>query len=237
MSWGEKRRDEDPSPGTGNPPLSAVFRQSFRSASLTTMSNTNISQKTINILLIGIVILGIVLRLQHFSRLPYDGHPMRQTDTESVAYNFAFRNSNILYPQNSIIRPVSNTEGYFFLEFPSYQYGIGMLYKLFGWHIEIARTYNIILYGIAVLSLYYFLKHFINQQVALFSAFFFTLAPGSIFFFGHAIHPDIFMMTMLLLSFASYIKWIKSKKLLFFIMAVLTLSLSVATRPFVLIVL
>ena len=86
--------------------------------------------------LIITIVLGLLVRFQNFHLLPIDGHAMRQTDTESVAYNLAFRNHNILYPQNSLIRPITNTNSYFFLEFPAYQYSISLLYRLFGWHID-----------------------------------------------------------------------------------------------------
>ncbi len=188
------------------------------------------------IILVIIIVLGIVLRLQNFHILPFDGHAMRQTDTESVAYNFAFINHNILYPQNSLIRPITNTKAYFFLEFPAYQYLIGLFYRLFGWHIEIARIINIFLYIISSFSLYYISsKLFHSKVIATFSTFFFIFAPGSIFFLGHAIHPDIFAICMYLVSLSTFLHWNKNKKTPWIITSLISLSLSVATRPFILI--
>jgi len=109
--------------------------------------------------LIITIVLGLLVRFQNFHLLPIDGHAMRQTDTESVAYNLAFRNHNILYPQNSLIRPITNTNSYFFLEFPAYQYSISLLYRLFGWHIELARILNLFLFVVSVLSLFLFTKN------------------------------------------------------------------------------
>jgi hypothetical protein len=190
------------------------------------------------ILIVSIlVILGIIFRLYHFSILPIDGHAMRQTDTESVAYNFAFKNGNILYPQNSLIRPVTNTKALFFLEFPAYEYLIGGMYSLFGWHIELARVINLLLFSIASFCLYYFVKKLIHYKVALISVFFFGFIPSSLFFFGHALHPDIFAITTLLLSLATYRKWKENNQIMFFIISLISLALSVATRPFIVIVL
>jgi len=100
------------------------------------------------IILVIIIVLGIVLRLQNFHILPFDGHAMRQTDTESVAYNFAFINHNILYPQNSLIRPITNTKAYFFLEFPAYQYLIDYSIDCLGGILKLpeSSTYSFILF-------------------------------------------------------------------------------------------
>lgn len=183
-----------------------------------------------------IIFIGLLFRLQSFHILPIDGHAMRQTDTESVAYNFAFRNPNILYPQNSLIRPVTNGNAYFFFEFPVYEYSISLLYRLFGWHIELARIVNFLLYTVSTLSLFWFTnKFFKSAGIAFFTTAFYIFAPGSIFFLGHAIHPDIFAVCTYLISLAGFLQWKETHRIGWFIVSLLSLSLSVATRPFILI--
>lgn len=188
-------------------------------------------------LLAIILVIGVLLRLQNFSLLPIDGHPMRQTDTESVAYNLAFRSFNVLEPQNSLIRPQTNKDAYFFLEFPAYQSLIAFFYKVFGWHIEVAHLVNIGLYLIGAFSFFYFVKQYLKRfSIAFFAVVFFSFAPGSIFFIGHAIHPDVYATAMLLASFALYMFAKQKKHVIFIFLSLLTLSLSVATRPFIIIV-
>jgi hypothetical protein len=182
------------------------------------------------------VLLGLILRLQSFHILPIDGHAMRQTDTESVAYNFAFGNHNILYPQNSLIRPVTNGNAYFFFEFPAYEYSISLLYRIFGWHVELARIVNFALYTVSALSLFWFTKKISNSSgIAFFTAFFYVFAPGSIFFLGHAIHPDVFAICTYLVSLAAFLRWKEKRKARWLFISLFSLSLSVATRPFILI--
>lgn len=187
--------------------------------------------------LTAIILVGLGVRLTNFHILPIDAHAMRQTETESVAYNFAFRNANILLPQQGLIRPMENVNSYYFMEFPLYAYMIAILYKLFDWHIVLARFINLALFTIGVGSLYYFVEKFINKNTALIATFLFTFTPASIFFFGHAIHPDILSVTTLLLALALYMRYVKSKNSLFFFLSLINLSISVATRPFILIVL
>lgn len=183
-----------------------------------------------------IIIVGLLLRLQSFHILPIDGHAMRQTDTESVAYNFAFGNRNILYPQNSLIRPITNENAYFFFEFPTYEYSISLLYRLFGWHIELARIINFLLYSVSSLSLFWFTKKvFKSSSIAFFTTAFFIFAPGSIFFLGHAIHPDVFAVCMYLVSLAACLHRKETHKTGWLFVSLISISLSVATRPFILI--
>ena len=199
------------------------------------MGRMNVQSKKVYGLVVLLLIVGIVVRLGNFSLLPVDGHAMRQTDTENVAYNFAFKTHSFLLPENNLIRPVKNINSYFFLELPVYEYLIGIGYVLFGYHIEVARVINLILFGISFGALFYFAQELFDKYIAILSVFFFSLAPASIFFIGHAIHPDVFMTTTLLISLAAYVKWNKSKSLLLFLISVLSLGISVATRPFVLI--
>ena len=185
----------------------------------------SVQRKWIACLVVAIV-LGLILRLQSFHILPIDGHAMRQTDTESVAYNLAFGNQNILYPQNSLIRPVTNENAYFFLEFPAYEYTISLLYRSFGWHVELARIVNLALYTISTLSLFWFAKKIFNSSgIAFFTAFFYVFAPGSIFFLGHAIHPDVFAICMYLVSLAAFLRWKEKQKAKWMVLSLLSLSL------------
>ncbi len=185
-----------------------------------------------NYLLLIIVLAGLLIRLQNFNLEPIDAQTMRQTDTNSVAYNFAFTNSNILYPQNFLIRPSGNINSYFFLEFPLYGYIIGILYRLFGYHIELAHLFNLFLYLIATGSMYVFVKKFIDEKTALWAAFFYSFSPASIFFLGHAVHPDNFAVTLTLFALALYVLWKEKTNVWLYIISVLALAFSISTRPF-----
>lgn len=186
-------------------------------------------------ILIFLVIVALILRLRDFHILPIDGHPMRQTDTESVIYNFAFSNGNILYPQNSLIRPITNKNAYFFLEFPAYEYVISRFYVLFGAHVELARMVNIGLFLISVFCLYGIVKDLFSEDSAFYATIGFLFAPASIFFLGHALHPDVFCIATILISIYLLLLYFRKKETywLFFV-SLLFFSLSVSTRPFIL---
>lgn len=189
--------------------------------------------------MIIILFLGILLRLRNWNLGPIDAHPMRQSDAECVAYFIAKGDASLLYPKACLVRPVSNTEGYFFLEFPVYEALIAVGYKIFGVKNVIFRIINMFLYLVASGGLYIFVKKILNEKVALASVFLLATAPGAIFFIGHAVHPDVFAVACMMLSLGILVKNpppTPSLEFLFNLLSGLFLGLSVATRPFGLIV-
>ncbi|MDD4937674.1 MAG: glycosyltransferase family 39 protein [Candidatus Shapirobacteria bacterium] len=184
------------------------------------------------VILILILALGLVVRLKDFNVLPIDAHPMRQTDTECVAYFIAISKSNFLNPKACLMRPVSNNEGYFFLEMPFYELAIAGSYKIFGFYPFAARLINLILYILGSLGLFGFMSKWWNKKIALLSVFIFSFIPGSIFFVGHAIHPDAMAVSFIMVALYFGWKYRENGKFINLILSGLFLGISVASRPF-----
>jgi hypothetical protein len=184
------------------------------------------------LVLIGILVAGVIVRLKDFYVLPVDGHPMRQTDTECVSYFIAKGQANFLYPKSCLMRPVSNTNGYFFLEVPFYELAIAASYKIFGFYPFAARIVNLILFLVGGLALFGFMKKWWNKGTALFSVLVFSFVPGSIFFVGHALHPDAMAVSFILVALFFGWKYRENGKILNLILSGLFLGISVASRPF-----
>jgi hypothetical protein len=184
------------------------------------------------LVLVGILIGGLVVRFKNFNILPIDAHPMRQTDTECVAYFMATGKSNFLNPKSCLMRPVSNTNGYFFLEMPFYELLIAGSYKLFGFYPWAARLVNLFLYLIGGLSLFGFMSKWLNKTIALFSVLIFSFIPGSIFFVGHALHPDAMAVSFIMVALYWAWKYKEKGKIWSLILSGLFLGMSVASRPF-----
>jgi len=185
-----------------------------------------------NWLLMLVLIFGIVVRFKDFWVIPIDAHPMRQTDTECVAYFIYNGKANFLNPKSCLMRPVSNTDGYFFLEMPFYEGLIALGYKIFGVYPWVARLVNLVLYTLGSVALFAFMKGWWNKRLALFSVLVFAFVPGSIFFVGHALHPDALAVSGILISLFFGWKYKKGGKFLDLILAGLFLGISVASRPF-----
>lgn len=190
-------------------------------------------KKRLNLILLGLIlVLGLMSRLKNFNVLPIDAHPMRQTDTECVAYFFYKGKTNFLNPKSCLMRPVANTEGYFFLEMPFYQWLIASSYKIFGNFPFAARIINLILYLIGSLALYGLMSKWWNKKMGLLAVLIYSFMPGSIFFVGHAIHPDALAVSFIWVSLFFAWKYRENGKYINLILAGLSLGVSVASRPF-----
>lgn len=183
-------------------------------------------------LLVVIWLLAIAFRLQNFLIPPIDAHPMRQTDTESVAYYFATTDHNPLHPQASLIRPQTNIYGYFFLEFPAYEYLIGTMYRIFGTSYIVARLINVLLFSVSFALLFKTIEKLFSEKLAIWTVLLFSFTPSSVFFWGHAIHPDIFAITTVVSSL--YVLQSNKRNLFTLSVAGVLFALSVGTRPFIL---
>jgi len=183
-------------------------------------------------ILVIILMMGLVVRLKDFNVTPIDAHPMRQTDTECVAYFLAKGKADFLNPKACLMRPVLNTDGYFFLEMPFYELLIAASYKIFGFYPWAARLVNLFLYLLGGAALFGFMSKWWNKKYALLSVFIFSFMPGSIFFVGHAIHPDAMAVSFIFVSLYLAWKYKENGKLINLILAGLFLGISVASRPF-----
>jgi len=189
-----------------------------------------------NLLVVLIIILGLGLRLKNFNVLSVDGHSMRQTDTECVAYFLYNGKANFFKPKSCLMRPVSNTQGYFFLEMPFYESLIATGYKIFGSEIWVARGVNLILYMVGAMALWKFLSLWIDKKTSLLGLLIYSLMPGSIFFVGHAIHPDVMAVSLIWVALYLILKYSQNNKSRFLVGSGLVMGVSVASRPFGLIV-
>jgi len=184
------------------------------------------------ILLILILLAGVVVRIRGFNEIPIDAHPMRQTDTECVAYFMYTGKADFFNPKSCLMRPVSNIDGYFFLEVPFYEGLIALGYKLLGVNFWVARLINLSLYLLGSICLFLMMKNWWNKRMAIFSVLIFSFIPGSIFFVGHAIHPDALAVSFILVSLFFGWQYKQKGKIIYLILSGLTLGISVASRPF-----
>lgn len=175
---------------------------------------------------------GLVVRLKNFTGSLTDAHAMRQTDTECVAYFLYSGKANFFKPKACLMRPVSNIDGYFFLEMPFYEGLIALGYKILGPEIWVGRIVNLILYIVGSLALFDLLKKWINKETAIFGLIVYSFMPGSIFFVGHALHPDAMAVSLIWVSLYLMWRYKENGKKKNLIWSGLLLGISVASRPF-----
>lgn len=198
------------------------------------MTTQNNRRWWLAVIIIG---LGVILRLKNFNSLPVDGHPMRQTDTECVAYFLYTGKADFFKPKSCLMRPVANIDGYFLLEMPFYEKLIAVSYKIFGPEMWAARVINIVLYIVGAVAAWLFLSEWLDKKSGFLGLIVYSLMPGSMFFVGHAIHPDAMAVSFIWLSLYLVYKYSQNKNYGWLVSGGIAMGISVASRPFGLIAL
>jgi 4-amino-4-deoxy-L-arabinose transferase-like glycosyltransferase len=120
------------------------------------------------------------------------------------------------------------------LEFPLYEWLLAMAQLLIGSReFWIIRTVNLILFAGAFWCLYFGCKNYFNQRTAFFASSIFAFLPSGIFFFGRALHPDIFMIAAFFASWLFLTKYLRQQRRVYFVIFLILMSVAIATRPFV----
>jgi 4-amino-4-deoxy-L-arabinose transferase-like glycosyltransferase len=187
------------------------------------------------IMIVMIVVITIVLRLYNLGSPVNDRHHFRQTDTLAIVRNFALSGGNILRPQFFQTPDPENTKGYYFGEFPIYEYFYYLIFQVTGESIVIIRLASIAMSVVSALGLLYIGTRFFDEKVGFAAAILFSVFPTSVFW-GRAISPDMFAMMCFLISTAFLCHkphgrsfWFSS---LFFAAAVLTKPFYIAFALF-----
>ena len=190
--------------------------------------------KRINIWLVTCIFaVAVLVRIGDFNSLPIQAHPQRQTDTACVIHFFTNQSLNILQPRACLIRPKTNLQGLFFLEFPLYQWLAAIIQVIAqNQSLWLVRIFNLLLFSLAFWSLYAGCRNYFDEQLGLLSVLIFSWLPSGIFFFGTAIHPDVFMIATLFGSWFWLTQYLRDHRRQDFIFCLLCLSLSILTRPF-----
>jgi len=140
------------------------------------------------LILLGIVLGGVALRLQGWDSPLLSLDSWRQCDTAAIARNFYRHGYRLLYPEIDWAGG-----GYVEMNFPLFEYLVAILYRLFGLHDSIGRLLAISFSAGSMVMLYALVKKFIDTKVALFSTFFFVIAPISVYY-DQAFMPEAAMI-------------------------------------------
>lgn len=115
-------------------------------------------------------------------------HIWRQCNTLAVARNFNEEDLNIFKPR------VDNrglTNGVTGMQFPSYEYGLAVLYRIFGEHNFLHRLYSLLICILSAVLLFRWIKALGASSTTANIAVWALLFSPEYFFFGNAAIPDI----------------------------------------------
>ncbi|MGO4889039.1 ArnT family glycosyltransferase [Anaerobacillus sp. MEB173] len=161
------------------------------------------------VILIILLLFIFSLRLPYLSHSPFEiGESWRQSDTESMARNFVEDRFNILYPQLNYDGVPPN---YAQLEFQITTFLIAILYKLFGFHYEIARLIPLLFFTGSAYFLFYIVKRFYSMNMAWITTLLYSIFPLNLYF-SRAIMPEAAALFFFLGAFYFFCQWIIEEK-------------------------
>ncbi|MBX3164008.1 MAG: glycosyltransferase family 39 protein [Bacteroidetes bacterium] len=116
------------------------------------------------LLFIAPVLVSFLLHLHTFNLDLVGIHVWRQTQTQTVIYNFSFSDNNIFHPQKFDLTGGSTALLY---EFPVYQWLIAQVNDAFGYSVMHSRLITFLFFVFFLWGFYKLLRHFFKREIAL----------------------------------------------------------------------
>lgn len=168
-----------------------------------------------------------VLRLPYINNSTAEiGEMWRQADTESIARNFIKYRFNIFFPQ-------FNYDGappvYVQLEFQITTFLIAILYKLFGYHIWLARLVPIGFFMLSVYYLYLIARRFFSLPQSLTVITIYSILPLNIYF-SRTIMPEAALLCFFNGAFYFFLKWRDNQRFSTLLLAAVFTCLAISQK-------
>jgi 4-amino-4-deoxy-L-arabinose transferase-like glycosyltransferase len=153
-----------------------------------------------------LILLALALRLYHLDAQPIGAHSWRQSDTASIARNFARNGYDFLHPQ---IDWAGDKSGVVETEFPLYPFTVACIYAITGIHEWAARLVSALAGAAMVWVMFDLFALILGRRIACWGAFLLAVLPLCVYY-GRTIQPE---PTMLLFSAAGlnlFFRWSRS---------------------------
>lgn len=120
------------------------------------------------------VLLSFLLHLSIFKLDVLGIHVWRQSQTQTVIYNFTFSDNNILHPQRF---DLSNGSTALLYEFPLYQWLVAQINHTLGYSVLNTRLFTFLCFVVLLFGFYKWILIYFKEETALFSAYFLCFSP------------------------------------------------------------
>jgi hypothetical protein len=176
----------------------------------------------------------LVSLILHFHVLDLDivgFHSWRQTQTQTVIYNFSHSDNNILHPQRFDLTLGDPSIRY---EFPLYQWIIAQADGIFGYSIRVTRIMTFLFFALFLWGSYKLLRIFVERKVALITHALLCFSPLLYYYCVNPL-PDILALAFSIWALYFFYRQLSSQKLLHFILFCVFISLATLVKlPYVL---
>ncbi len=158
-------------------------------------------------------------------------HVWRQTQTQTVIYNFDSNDNSIFHPQKF---DITNGTTKLLYEFPLYQWLIAQYNKIFDYSVSHSRYITFIIFCFFLVGFFKLLKLHVNDEVALATNFCLCFSPLLYYYCVNPL-PDIFALTLSTWSLFYFIKFLKADSFKYVLLSAILLSLATLIKlPYIL---
>jgi 4-amino-4-deoxy-L-arabinose transferase-like glycosyltransferase len=162
-----------------------------------------------------------------FGPLSYPGDIWRQSDTASIARNFARNGMNLFYPQ---INWGGNGPGYVETELPLMPWLTAGLYRVFGEHEWLGRLVSLLFMLVAVWAFWGLARRLLAATHARWALIAFVASP--VFMrWGTAFMPEATVMAFTLLALLFFCRWLQEDRQQWLLAAGAATSMAALVKP------
>ncbi len=189
--------------------------------------------------LVIVALLSFTVRLYKITNPVLDWHAFRQADTASVTREYVKNGIDLLHPKyqdiSNIASKLDNPAGYRMVEFPIINAAIATIIRFLpGLDVVMTSRLMAILASMVTLGGLYFLSFkYSGRQAAMWTAIWFGLLPFAVYY-SRTVLPEPFLVGALTASLAFFYAFGQQKKWLYLLLSLLTLTLALLLKPFVL---
>jgi hypothetical protein len=171
------------------------------------------------------ILLSFILHFHVFKLDLIGYHVWRQSQTQTVIYNFTFSDNSIFHPQRFDI-----SKGTALLyEFPLYQWIIAQINNSIGYSVTHTRGVTFLIFGFFLFGFYKLLTQFSSKERALITNVLICFSPLLYYYCVNPL-PDIMALCLSIWSLNFFFKHLKTNKQLYFILFGILISLAALVK-------
>ncbi|GAA1319504.1 ArnT family glycosyltransferase [Pseudonocardia xinjiangensis] len=174
---------------------------------------------------VAVVTLLSVVRA--FGPLTYPGDIWRQSDTATIARNFATGGMQLFYPQ---INWGGAGPGYVETEFPLMPWLSAALYEVFGEHAWLGRLVSLVFMLVATAAFWGLARRLLPVRVARWALVAFAVSPAFMRY-GTAFMPEATVLACYLLALLAFCRWLQEDRRIWLVAAAAATSAAALVKP------
>lgn len=172
------------------------------------------------------VLVSFILHFHVFKLELIGYHVWRQTQTQTVLYNFSQGQTSILHPQKFDVR---NGTSDLLYEFPLYQWSIAQLNKLIGYSVAHSRLFSFFTFCLFLLGFYKLLRSHTSHSFAFAANASLCFSPLLYYYCVNPL-PDILALALGTWSLCFLIRYLKQNNFIDILFSALLLSLATLVK-------